>query len=97
MKGAWAKVEQFDIENALGMGTINRKGKNMPDMHGERRKLGRRRMPRRTYDMLNGMATDEERQQYDRIIWNRYLDTDRRERDRRSGWDRRICMDVWDE
>ena len=54
-----------------------------------RRKIGRRKRRRRTYDALQGRATKEERLQYDRLLWSIWLDEDRRVQERRSGEDRR--------
>jgi len=56
-----------------------------------RRKAGRRKRRRRTYDALQGRATKEERLQYDRMLWSIWLDKDRRTQERRSGSDRRGC------
>ena len=65
------------------------KGDTMSDTHDDRRKTGRRKRTRRTYDALQGKATEEERLQYDRLLWSMNLDADRRKQGRRSCADRR--------
>jgi len=61
----------------------------MSDTHEDRRKFGRRYRERRMSDMLHGKATEEERQQYDKLLWSRHLDADRRAQERRFVKDRR--------
>ena len=55
----------------------------------EKRKISRRKKARRTHDLLVNMATEEERQAYDKLLWSRFHKADRREDDRRSGDERR--------
>ena len=44
----------------------------------------RRKKSRRMYDQLAGKATDDERQAYDKLLWSRFHNADRR-----SGAERR--------
>ena len=55
----------------------------------DRRKTGRRKRTRRTYDALHGKATEEEKQRYDMLLWSRNQNADKRGEERRSGEDRR--------
>jgi len=41
------------------------------------------------YDMLHGKATEEEKQQYDKLLWSSRFGADRRAQQRRSDNDRR--------
>ena len=61
----------------------------MSETQEERRKAGRRRKSRRMHDMLQGKATEEEKQQYDKLLWSSHQKADRRSKERRSGKDRR--------
>jgi len=61
----------------------------MSDTHKDKRKFERRRVPRRTYDLLQGVLAEEDRRQYDKMLWQAHRVTDRRAKDRRSGGDRR--------
>ena len=54
-----------------------------------RRKAGRRKKTRRMHDALNGKATEQEKQRYDKLLWSRFHDDDRRAQERRSGEERR--------
>lgn len=58
-------------------------------MHEDKRLSSRRKKIRRMYDMLHGKATEEEKQQFDRLLYSRHRDDDRRAQSRRSGTDRR--------
>jgi len=55
----------------------------------ERRKFDRRETPRRVHDLLEDTLTEEEKQQYDRILWSKRQCTDKRFVDRRLDVDRR--------
>lgn len=61
-------------------------------MSEDRRSSGRRKRTRRTYDALHGKVTEEERRQYDSLLWSRIVGDDRRVQERRSGEDRRVLM-----
>ena len=61
----------------------------MSDTHEEKRIAGRRKKTRRMYDLLHDSLTDEERQQYDRLLWSRHQNMDRRTQERRSVRERR--------
>jgi len=61
----------------------------MSDIHEDKRKSSRRKKTRRMHDMLNGKATEEEKQQYDKLLWSMHRDADGRAKERRSGEDRR--------
>jgi len=56
----------------------------MSSAHEIRREFDNRKRPRRMYDALQGKATEEERQQYDRLHWIHRAGADRRRQDRRS-------------
>jgi len=58
--------------------------------HENRRRSERRRVPRRTYDLLQGVLSEEERRQYDKMLWQTRRTTDRRVGERRKG-DRRAA------
>ena len=60
----------------------------MSDTHDDRRKP-RRKQTRRMGDMLHDVLTEEERQQFDRLIYGDFLSNDRRSQKRRSYGDRR--------
>ena len=51
----------------------------------------RRKKSRRAYDLLQGKATEEERQRYDWLLWSRNFSADRRVQARRSGPERRMA------
>jgi len=65
----------------------------MDDTYDDRRIFGRRKMTRRTYDLLHGKATEEERLQYDMLLLSINQALDRRLQERRSGADRRLLID----
>jgi len=59
------------------------------DMNENRRVRDRRKHPRRTHDLLQGVVSEEDLQQYDRQLCGRKIDVDRHAQERRSGEDRR--------
>ena len=61
----------------------------MSDIHEDMRKSGRRERSRRVYDMLEGILTEEERQQFDKMQMRLLHYANRRTLNRRSGKDRR--------
>jgi hypothetical protein len=58
-------------------------------MTEDKRIAGRRKRARRMYDALHGKVTEEERQQYDKLLWSRIVSEDRRVQERRTEKDRR--------
>jgi len=56
----------------------------MSNTHENKQKLDGRKRPRRMYDALHGKATEEERQQYDRLLWSSRVNACRRVQERRS-------------
>jgi len=68
----------------------------MLDMNENRRILDRRKNPRRTHDLLQGVVPEVDLQQYDMQLYGGQLcggkiDMDRRAQERRSGEDRRAA------
>jgi len=61
----------------------------MSDTNEDRRASGRRKKTRRAYDLLDEVATEEERQAFDRLLRRGLMHSDRREQNRRSDKDRR--------
>ena len=62
----------------------------MPSTHDDRRADGRRQKARRMYDVLDGVnAPEEVKQLFDKLLWSKLVDADRRSQSRRSGEDRR--------
>ena len=55
----------------------------MSATHENRREFDKRKRPRRMYDALHGKATEEERQQYDKLLWSSRIGADRRTQERR--------------
>jgi len=55
----------------------------MSNTHENKQKLDSRKRPRRMYDALHGKATEEERQQYDRLLWSSRVNECRRVQERR--------------
>jgi len=58
-------------------------------MDEDKRMAGRRGRTRRMYDLLEDALSVEEKHCYDRLLYSRHIDEDRRGQDRRSGKDRR--------
>jgi len=61
----------------------------MSDTHDDRRKSVRRQRIRRSYDALQGKATEEERLQHDMLMLSINRDGNKRLQKRRTGEDRR--------
>jgi len=86
-----------EMAGGIDLDGLEQEVNNMSDTHEDahegtqedRRKSDRRKSPRRTYDLLHDVLDEEERQQYDKMLWQTRRTTDRRATDRRSGEDRR--------
>jgi len=61
----------------------------MSDTHEDRRKSDRRKTPRRAHDLLEDILTEEEKQQYDKMLWSERQCTDKRAGERLSSKGRR--------
>ena len=76
---------------------LNQEVNNMQDTHEDthedpqenKRESDRRKSPRRSYDLLQDVLVEEERRQYDKMLWQTHHLADRRTKSRRSGGDRR--------
>ena len=67
----------------------------MSDANADKRVSGRREKTRRAYDLLDGYATEEERQAFDTVLCRElFLIHNRRKQIRRSGKDRRDQQDT---
>jgi len=62
---------------------------NRSDPHKDKRESERRKSPRRAYDLLRDILAEEERWQFDKVLWQTHRLTDRRAKARRLGGDRR--------
>ena len=61
----------------------------MSEANEDKRISGRRKQPRRISDFLGDKLSEEEKREYDRVMYSKFWDEDRRARPRRSGTDRR--------